>query len=317
MSFARTTLTGALIVLTALSAAACLLEASATMQESAEQESTKQESAESQEWPSRTPDGQPDMQGIWATGSGGGTMTLEPRRYLAEQGMDSNVMSTSLLALVRPPPVRIAEGGPPPLNSARVIDPEDRILPYQPWARERRNEVLRNFGHPNPAQMDTQALAWPSGVPRVNVYSSHDGSIGGPIQILQPPGYVVFLYEVNHEFRVVPLDDRPHPGEDVKLWMGDSRGRWEGNTLVIDVTNNNDSTRLTIVGDFHSDEMRVTEEWTFLTQDRIEYKATIDDPRVYTKPWTIGMTLTRGLPGTELLEYAGVEGDQSELIMPR
>ena len=211
----------------------------------------------------------------------------------------------------------MADGGPPPLNTATVIDPEDKILPYQPWARERRNEVLRNFGHPNPAQMDTQALAWPNGVPRSNYYSSHDGSIGGPIQILQPPGYVVFLYEVNHEFRVVPLDDRPHPGEDVKLWMGDSRGRWEGDTLVIDVTNNNDSTRLTIVGDFHSDELRVTEEWTFLTQDRIEYKATIDDPQVYTKPWTIGMTLTRGLPGAELMEYAGVEGLQNELIMPR
>ncbi len=317
MSFARMTLTGATIVLAAVSAAACFPGMSASMQEGAEQENVEQEDAESQEWPSLTPDGQPDIQGMWATGSGGGTMTLEAREYLAEQGMDSNVMSTSLLAETRPPPVRIAEGGPPPLNSATVIDPEDKILPYQPWARERRNEVLRNFGTPNPAQMDTQARGWPHGVPRVNVYSSHDGSIGGPIQILQPPGYVVFLYEVNHEFRVVPLDDRPHPGEDIKLWMGDSRGRWEGNTLVIDTTNNNDSTRLTIVGDFHSDELRVTEEWTFFDQNRIEYKATIDDSQVYTRPWAIGMTLTRGLPGTELLEYAGVEGEQSELIMPR
>ena len=99
--------------------------------------------------------------------------------------------------------------------------------------------------------------------------------------------------------------------------MGDSRGRWEGNTLVIDVTNHNDSTRFSIVGDFHSDELRVTEEWTFFDQDRIEYRATIDDPNVYTRPWTIGMTLTRGLPWAELLEYAGVEGEKSELVMPR
>ena len=310
-------LTGLVIVLMALSAAACSTGTSASMQEGAEQESVEQEDAESQEWPSLTPDGQPDIQGIWATGSGGGTMTLEAREYLAEQGMDSNVMSTSLLAETRPPPVRIAEGEPPPLNSAVVIDPEDRVLPYQPWARERRNEVLRNFGTPNPAQMDTQARGWPHGVPRIHAYTSHDGSIGGPFQILQPPGYVVFLYEINHEFRVVPLDDRPHPGEDIKLWMGDSRGRWEGNTLIIETTNHNDSTRLTIVGDFHSDEMVVTEEWEFFSQDRIEYRATIDDPQVYTAPWTIGMTLTRGLPGTELLEYAGVEGEQSELIMPR
>ena len=307
MSFARMTLTGATIVLTALSAAAWFPGVSATMQES----------VESQEWPSRTPDGQPDMQGMWAAGSGGATLFLEPFGYLMSIGAPPPQLSTSLLNVVRPPPVTVADGGPPPLNQATILDPPDKILPYQPWARERRDEVLVSYGSPTPAQVDPQTRAWPNGVPRSNYYSSHDGSIGGPIQILQPPGYVIFLYEIQHEFRVVPLDDRPHAGEDIKLWMGDSRGRWEGNTLVIDVTNHNDSTRFSIVGDFHSDELRVTEEWTFFDQNRIEYRATIDDPNVYTKPWTIGMTLTRGLPGAELLEYAGVEGEKSELVMPR
>ena len=158
--------------------------------------------------------------------------------------------------------------------------------------------------------MDPQTRGWPNGIPRENYYSSHDGSVGGPIQILQPAGYVVFLYETHHEFRVVPLDGRPHAGQDIKLWMGDSRGRWEGNTLVIDVTNQNDSTRFNVVGDFHSYEMRVTERWTLIDQDTIEHRATIDDPNVYTRPWTIGVTHTRGIPGNELLEYAGVEGDR-------
>ena len=337
MSFARMTSTGALIVLTALSVAAWLPRVSATMQDSAEsQESVEdiedilsvetalqtqegeesEDGVESEGWPSLTSDGQPDMQGVWAAGSGGGTLVLEPFGYLMGNGMPPPQLGTSLLAVSGPPPVNIAEGGPPPLNQATIIDPEDQILPYQPWAKERRDEVLRTYGDPNPAQVDTQTRAWPAGVPRVNVYTSHDGSIGAPMQILQSPGYVIFLYEVAHEFRVVPLDDRPHPGEDIKLWMGDSRGRWEGNTLVIETTNNNDSTRLTIVGDFHSDELVVTEEWTFFDQNRIEYRATIDDPQVYTRPWTIGMTLTRGQPGTELLEYAGVEGDLSEMMLP-
>lgn len=156
--------------------------------------------------------------------------------------------------------------------------------------------------------MDPQSRSWPNGVPRQNYYSSNQN---GPFQILQPPGYVVFLYEINHEYRIVPLDGRRHVGQDIKLWMGDSRGRWEGNTLVIDVTNNNDSTRFDVMGNFHSDEMRVTERWATVDKDTLEYRATIDDPKVYTKPWTLGATMKLGPAGNEILEYAGVEGERS------
>ena len=140
-------------------------------------------------------------------------------------------------------------------------------------------------------------------IPRENYYSTVDGSVGGPIQILQPPGYVVFLFETHHEFRVVPLDGRPQPSEDIKLWLGSSRGRWEGNTLVIDVTNQNDSTRFDVVGNFHSDEMRVTERWTYVDNATIQYRATVDDPKVYTSPWMLGITFKRVPAGTELFEY--------------
>ncbi len=150
-----------------------------------------------------------------------------------------------------------------------------------------------------------------AGVPRENIYSTVDGSVGGPIQIIQPRGHVVFLYETHHEFRVVPLDGRPQPGKDIKLWEGSSRGRWEGNTLVIDVTNNNDLPRLSVIGDFHSDEMRATERWTFVDKNTLQYRVTIDDPKVFTQPWTIGVTFERAPAGTALLEYAGVEGDKS------
>ena len=130
------------------------------------------------------------------------------------------------------------------------------------------------------------------------------------------------LYEVHHEFRVIPLDGRPHPGSDIKLWMGDSRGRWEGNTLVVDATNHNDSTRFSVLGDFHSDEMQLTERWTFVDSETLEYRATTDDPQVYTRPWTLGITIKRNVSGfqpgseplpegAELLEYAAVEGERN------
>jgi hypothetical protein len=168
---------------------------------------------------------------------------------------------------------------------------------------------MKNYVDPKPWQVDSQTRGWPNGVPRENIYSTTDGSIGGPIQILQPPGYVVFLYETHHEFRIVPLDGRPQPGKNIKLWEGSSRGHWEGNTLVIEVTNQNDSTRFDVVGDFHSDEVKVTERWTYLDKNTLQYRATIEDPRVFTRPWTVGVTHKRTPPRNEIMEYAGVEGD--------
>lgn len=250
------------------------------------------------DWPTYLLDGQPDIQGLWASGTGMFSLNMEPLAYLLSIGM--------------PPMSRgpASRGNSEWLNRTLLLDPADHILPYQPWAKERRDAVMRDYLHPTPAQMDPQTRGWPNGIPRENYYSSHDGSVGGPIQILQPPGYIVFLYETHHEFRVVPLDGRPHSGQDIKLWMGDSRGRWEGNTLVIDVANQNDSTRFNVIGDFHSDEMRVTERWILVDHDTMEYQATIDDPSVYTAPWTIGVTHTRSLPENEIFEYAGVEGDR-------
>jgi len=233
------------------------------------------------EWRTYLPDGQLNVQGLWTYTLGG--LNIEEL---------SNVMETERTA------------------PSMIIEPSDQVLPYHPWARTRRNEVLNNYNHPNHAQVDPQNRGWPDGIPRLNYYTP------GPIQILQPPGYVVFLYETQHEFRVVPLDRRPRLDSKIKLWMGDSRGRWEENTLIIDVTNHNDSTRLSVVGDFHSDEMRVIESFTFIDSDTLEYRAKIDDPKTYTKPWVLGVTIKRDtLPGNEIMEYSGVEGEKDANLM--
>ena len=141
--------------------------------------------------------------------------------------------------------------------------------------------------------MDTQTPGWPNGIPRIHVYSSLDGSVGGPWRVMQGAGYVLFLYETQHEFRYVPLDGRPQPGDDIKLWMGSSRGHWDGNTLVVESANHNDSSRLDVVGNFHSDAMRVTERFEYVDENTLEYQATIDDLVVYTQPWTIAITNKR------------------------
>ena len=245
------------------------------------------------EWLTHRPDGQPNIEGLWHFVGGTVGMSIEEFRGMGDSA--------------------VYPGGVVP---TMVVDPPSGILPYHPWARTRRDEIINNFLSPelpNHAQIDPQARGWPNGVPRLNYYSL--------LQILQPPGYVVMLYEVHHEFRVIPLDGRPHPGSDIKLWMGDSRGRWEGNTLVVDATNHNDSTRFSVLGDFHSDEMQLTERWTFVDSETLEYRATIDDPQVYTRPWTLGITIKRNVSGfqpgseplpegAELLEYAAVEGER-------
>jgi hypothetical protein len=262
-------------------------------------------------WPPRTPDGQPDIQGVWfneATGMVG--TSVEPMTNLRQFNPPTlRSTSTSYTGGYRPK-VR---------KPTALVDPPTLILPYQPWALARRNSVLREYTRPSDWSVDPNIRAWPAGVPRIHVYSGPDGDIGGPWQVMQGPGYVLFLYETQHEFRYVPINSPARaassgtvrPGDDVKLWMGSSRGHWEENTLVIETTNHNDSTRFSMVGDFHSDELRVTERFTYKDKDTLEYTATITDPKVYTQPWTIALTNKRSAPGTEIMEYAGVEGEFS------
>src|SRR5262245_23818166 len=160
-------------------------------------------------FPPRTPDGQPNITGVWGSiDTGIYSLNWESLNHLRSLGMPaqrsgaqsaagSPQASSSLPALVA-----YAKG------KGIVVDPPDGVIPYQPWALERRNNILKNYGHPEAWQVDSQTRGWPNGVPRENIYSTADGSIGGPIQILQPKGHVLFLYETHHEFRVVPLDGR-------------------------------------------------------------------------------------------------------------
>ena len=183
-------------------------------------------------------------------------------------------------------------GKPVPKQASRIIDPPDGQIPYQPWARIKQQYIQANIKSPvKPEFIDTQARCLPGGPIRASFWHT--------VHILQYPGYVVFEYEGSHLFRIVPLDGRPHAGSEIKLWMGDSRGHWEGNTLVVDVTSYNGHSRLSNVGDFTSDKAHIVERYTLvdnggIDRNTLRYEATVEDPSVYTRPWTIASPFHRG-----------------------
>jgi hypothetical protein len=179
-----------------------------------------------------------------------------------------------------------------------IVDPADGKVPYQSWAKNRPSEHRQKFVEPN-------VPCFLSGVPR-SMY------VPTQIEIRQSPDYVVMLFERAHSYRIIPMDGRPHVGENITLWQGDSRGRWEGTTLVVEVTNQNARPWLDQAGNFYSDAARVVERFTLIDRDTIHYQATIEDPNVYTKPWTMAFPIRRN-PDVkfELLEEACHEGERN------
>jgi hypothetical protein len=179
-----------------------------------------------------------------------------------------------------------------------VVDTPDGRIPYQPWALEFRNSMAARFISP-------LAACFPPGVPR-HVYAP------GAHQMFQTPQSVVHMLEYSHAYRVIPTVDRPHVPGAIRLWQGDSRGRWEGNTLRIDVTNLNGLTWFDNAGNFASDALHVVERFTLIDADTIHYEARLEDPQVYTRPFTIAFALVRNTtPDFEIWEQACHEGNRS------
>ena len=231
----------------------------------------------------RTKDGQPDIQGYWSQRS-------DITTYSIQAGFEDRDEHTRI-------------GGQAPQKGRPVIDPPDGKIPYQPSAAEK--AAFHYSQHKKPSKveyLDPVSRCFEEGVPRINYQ--------GNMRILQFRNQIVILHEFGHHYRVIYLDGRPPIGDTLKLWMGDSRGRWEGNTLVVDVTNHNDKTWFDIVGSFHSDAMRIQERWTFASADRIDYVATIEDPKVFARPWKLAVTLGRNKP-EEQWESAICEGNKA------
>jgi len=153
-------------------------------------------------------------------------------------------------------------------------------IPYQPWAAAKKRE---NYEHRATADPDSKCYL--PGVPRLT-YMPY------PFQIVQAPSQVTMLYEYAHVFRNIYLDSA-HPKGPIQWWMGDSRAKWEGDTLVVDVIHFTDQTWFDRSGNFHSPALHVVERYTRTSPDHLLYEATIEDPDTFSKPWTISMPLYR------------------------
>jgi hypothetical protein len=234
--------------------------------------------------PARLADGQPDMQGHWISDAAGAAHSIE-------DGRD--------------PDADVIQGRADERNPIVIVDPADGRIPYRPDAAARRDQLLRDIFTPTqPEHVDPHVRALLDGVPRANY-------VPGGIQIIQVPGMVLMIYESHHEYRAIPLDGRPRPPQQVKLWMGDSRGRWEGNTLVVDVTNFNEQTWFDSHGSFHSDALHVVERWTMAGPDRIDYEATLDDSKMFARPFKMAYTVNRNKQkGYEVWEDSRREGER-------
>jgi hypothetical protein len=224
----------------------------------------------------RLPDGQPNVQGVWGPVNGGSLSLTNPVPQAAD--FDKSIK---------------------PLPS-RIVDPPDGKPPYQPWAAALQKQQNHYYAYPmRPEHIDTQHRCILSGVPRLFT--------GIPsLRIFQTTGQVVLVWDTYHAYRVIPLDGRAHAAPNVKFYMGDSRARWEGHTLIID-TRNVKGQRLTYIGDFYSENAQIMERLTWTDADNFMYEATITDPTVFTRPWTMRVA-ERRRPNEEMWESACFEG---------
>jgi hypothetical protein len=179
-------------------------------------------------------------------------------------------------------------------------------IPYQPWALEKKRD---NFDKRTTRDPETQCYL--PGVPRATYMPF-------PFHIVQNPQSVTVAYEYAHAIRVIPTDGSQHPKDLPDSWMGDSRGRWEGDTLVVDVSTFNDETWFDRAGDFHSDALHVVERFTPMDRDHLLYDVTIEDPKVFSRSWKIRMPLYRRVEkNVQLLDYECVAFLEDESIKTR
>jgi hypothetical protein len=224
----------------------------------------------------RLPDGHPNLQGTWF-------------KAVAEYGP----LGVPTAAAAGKP--RATGFAPPDPNSDEFYKQGARI-PYRPEATKEKKWRMAN------EYLDGEPRCHLSGVPRSAEQPPY------PHMIIQDDKTVTILYEYVHEARIIPIDNSPHP-KHYWGWDGDSRGHWDGDTLVIDVSNFNGRSWLDMSGNFVDENLHVVERYTMLDADTYAYEATITDPTVFLQPWTIKFNVKRQPAADQIFEYSCLEGE--------
>ena len=261
--------------------------------------------------------GHPDLQGIWENSEEIGIPIEKPRREVRMLATQEEAFDE---ADKRGGPTGAGPGWwyeTKPFNGRtyQLIDPSDGALPpMTPWAQALRAERRKNRGGEYDSYLNiglgTRCVT--RGVPGSMVPGYFMYNAG--YRVIQRPGAVIIQYEMIHDVRIIPIDDtRPRLSPKIRLWFGDARGHWEGDTLVVETTNLNDTTPLLGAGDLQghgvNEQTRVVEKFTRINQTLVRYEATIENPKVFTKKWTIAIPLKHA-ENYQIFEYACHEGNK-------
>jgi len=259
--------------------------------------------------------GQPDLEGVWTTDDMRGVPVSRPaqfgtRAYMTDEEFARYAKQRQSARQVddaRTGTFRNEEGSRSFSYTSMVIDPPDgRIPALTPEARSRPG-AQGSFGV-GPWEKVQDFSLYDRCITRGAVGSIMPAVYGNGARIIQTPDAVVISYEMVHDTRVIPLDGRPPIGERIQLFMGDSRGHYEGDTLVIESRNFTD--RTAVGGARHSEKLRMVERFTRIDPEMIDYEIRVDDPTTFTKPWTMRMTIT-SQRGYEIYEYGCHEGNNA------
>jgi hypothetical protein len=263
----------------------------------------------------RTPWGHPDLEGIWTTDDMRGVPMSRPqqygdRMYLTDEEFAARAKQRRTARDVdnaRTGTFRNEEGSRDFSYTSMVIDPPDGRVPPLTAAARARPRGQGSFGV-GPWEKVQDFSLYDRCITRGAVGSFMPAVYGNGARIIQTPDSVVISYEMVHDTRVIPLDNRPAIGDDIHLLMGDSRGHWEGDTLVVE--SRNFTNRTNVGGAVHSEGLRLTERFTRVDPEMIDYEIRVDDAATFTRPWTMRMTIT-SQPDYQIYEYGCHEGNNA------
>jgi hypothetical protein len=276
----------------------------------------------------RTPWGDPDLTGTWPIDHLNGTPLQRPaqfgeRRFLTDQEFAEREQQLAALNARYDNEIEgnrmgighWAELGEPNRLTSLVMDPANGRLPAMTAEGQRQAALMTSTWDDMHFERIEDFNALERCITRGMPASMFPFMYNSGMQILQSPGYVVLRLELIHETRIIPVDGRPALPGAIRHWLGESRGRWEGDTLVVETTNFNGRTPMTIVGPGGnryptSESLRIVERLTRVADDTIDYEITVEDPVVLTAPWTAAFPWQNN-PGYYLFEYACHEGNEA------
>jgi hypothetical protein len=261
--------------------------------------------------PAKLPDGQPNIQGMY-TRAGVKSVEANAPFNPIDPGEKNPFSVSNREDGLGPYPRIFGEGGTVlrngqqrPQRKIGIVFPEDRKLPWRPEEDAKRRQFLLEM---NPAK-DLRHIELNSRCALPGLFEGEDGN--NPYNFYQPAGKVIIVYDYNHTSRVIDLNRKEHLGKGIRLFMGDSIGHWEGNTLVVDTTNFNGRIAYSREIPYLSEDLHTTERFTIADANTIDYEVTIDDPKLFTGPWKVAGYFSRAAKDVDSIEFACAEGSQT------